>query len=344
MNVIGNLLNKETILKIFPNGEPSLNLVSTEQIANLLLIFTTLSVNPDYFNILENHYVEIRGGNVGSRIHVSEILRLAFKLNDLKNKIGFTSLAVGFNNPTQFSSTSFEVDCMYMISKAKNVSDLEIIPPTPKLASPDFKILTSDKIEIYCECKSLASASAIETATINRLSQILSSKLINLSQNKYRIEIQYKNLPNHWNRNLDEQVEATINQLIEKSKFGFPVSLVFKGYLKLNICVSDKFSPRVFSGIMNIADSKENPNFVISHQIDLRDRLKRNLKAAQLQFPDNFYKIIFIESVNENYAKKSIQQFFSSARDPLLLGVLSANPDFNVHQNPFAKKTILELI
>ncbi len=139
----------------------------------------------------------------------------------LQNCKGFEHWSKSFTNDQQFFDTIFELSCAYFCYANFSNIILEFDPliiVKGKDKYPDFKIIHPEIGEIFCECKNLQTVNKVKQARTFKLARAIEADLTALKIPEHlQIEIFFKKLPFHFNRNLGSQLAARITKALEKN-------------------------------------------------------------------------------------------------------------------------------
>jgi hypothetical protein len=199
---------------------------------------------------------------------------------------------------------------------------------------------------LICECKSLKSINRVLKSKALKLIQLLDKKLQDSLDRNYRIEVSFKNLPTHWNRNFAEQLSGGIRTLLKLKYVERGIELSIENKHKTWIKLSKISDPMFFRSTINVANKlkNNNPTLVLSEVPNLKKNIKDTIKDARTQIPKESNSLIFLNSLNEHYAKQAIEEFFKDNNPTNLLAVLSGNKNVNIHRNLNCKVNILNYL
>jgi hypothetical protein len=346
-----NLLNEMDVedcyktTRFFPKEE------SLSQIINTLKIFSDLKVSPDLLSFDELGFIILKENGLLCKVPIIDILNFAKKLIALKECKGFgeKEFLNGLNNPTQFRATMFEIDCAHFVFTNFNRAELELSPRVrinEKNKQPDFRFLTKNGLELFCECKSIASDNRINRSQIKKLIDHLDPHLKDVLDDTFRVEIALKVLPPYWDRNFSEQLSAIIQQLIKSKFIKIYINLTRDkqevAYIKL--CYREE--KPYFNCLLNIGNKPplEKPTLIVGEYLALHYPIDNTIKDALTQLSPNKKSAIFIFSLSENHAREAIQSFFKNNDVPNLCGIFSWTTNLNYYQNPKSTCNIHDLL
>lgn len=334
-----NLLQKNTLEKLFPGKDH-------EEMLSTLNIFHELSVNTSFFNIITPGHISIQGASFSDNIPIENIIKVATKLNTLKSYKNFDSFSEGFKNPTQFSDTIFEVDCAHFSLKSFKTKNIEFEPEViknGKVKRPDFLLILFDSTEIICECKSLSSLNRAKGSKALKLMEQLEPELHETLDFKYRVEISFKSLPGHWNRNYSNQLHGAVKTLIKYRTIDETISLNFIDANHSTLIRLSKIDePLFFKELINVGNQPKTnkPTLVISEQNNIKKDIKNSIRDARTQIPETENSIIFLYSLNEFNSEQGINEFYRDNQPENLLATVSWTTKAKVHKNPHCKVNI----
>ena len=100
---------------------------------------------------------------------------------------------------------------------------------------------------------------------------------------EFRVEVAFKSLPQHWNRNYSEQLASVIKTLVEQrcmKQVGLTINGRHKTYVKLSLLTDKPY----FNCLLNLGNKppQENPTFILGEFTDLTSGIKAsiNLNSA----------------------------------------------------------------
>ncbi|MGK5095321.1 hypothetical protein WDW89_25325 [Deltaproteobacteria bacterium TL4] len=326
-----NLLDKETIAQVLPEK-------NHDEIYSQLNIFSELGVNRDIFKINDNGFIEIQLSDSVENFPIENFVKTAIQLNNLKSFENFSSFSVGFNNPSQISATIFEVNCANFVFDRIKYKDIRFAPEFSvkgHIKKPDFIVTLSDDSILICECKSMDSINRAKRSKALKLIKLLDDKLKGILDSSFRIEVSFKNLPRHWNRNFVDQLFGAIGTLLKEQYTEKHIELNCENRQKTWIKLSRIEEPIFFNNILNVANKpkNDNPTLVVGEIPNLKKDIKDIIKDARTQIPEEYNSVIFLYSLNEHYAKQAIAEFIKDNNPGNLLGVISWNESVNIHRN-----------
>ncbi len=341
-------MDEETILALFPNGVPEINLQDSRMVVQSLNIFNELGVEKKNFALDEKGYISVNGKDFSEKIPSKNMVFTAYKLNALKEFRGFESLANGFSNPTQFSATRFEVDCAFFMHQFRETDSIEFSPEMDIGGSkkyPEF-VCSLGQTDIFCECKSLESLNRIKTSKVVRLMDEIKEDLRRVTLDENRIEIGFKSLPPHWNRNFGEQLAASIQVLIDKDVKDKHIELTIDGKHRTWIKLCNVGDNPYLKCTLNLANKPrgEAPTLVLGEIPNLKKDIKSLIRDALSQLPFDSLSVVFIYSLNETMSAEAISEFFNDNEHKNLIGVMSWTSKQIFHQNPNCKAKFQNLV
>src|ERR1035441_8118143 len=174
---------------------PNLKRLAEEQLDNYLKWFKASEWRTVYSGGMITG-PEPRGehNRIGSSIE--RVLELTAKLESLQGFSGFGKLVSGLDNPSQISSTMFEVEVAAWCATRKAHNDISFSPPVEKRSGmkyPDFA-WHATLGTLYCECKQLNTWQRKETHRANTLLSAVAQNMgdLELWPRGSRIEIQIR--------------------------------------------------------------------------------------------------------------------------------------------------------
>tara|TARA_Y100001935_G_C17310260_1_gene515407 strand:+ start:2562 stop:3617 length:1056 start_codon:yes stop_codon:yes gene_type:complete len=345
---MGNLLDRDTVQFLFPNGYKDLGYNSPEEVVGGLNIFNDLGVDRCMFETNQEGFIIVSGKDFSEQIPSKNIVHTAFKLNSMSSFEGFSSFKDGFNNPSQFSATRFEVECSYFMNNFPEVTALSFAPDVQvdgSIKKPEF-LCTGNNLKIYCECKSLESINRIKQSKVVRLMDAIAKSLDSVTKDENRIEIGFKSLPPHWNRNFGEQLAAGIQVLIDKNVKSKHIEMTIDGKYKTWIKLSNVSDPQYLKCTLNLGNKPrgEDPTLVIGEIPNLKKDIKSLIRDALSQLPPDSLSIIFIYALNETMSAEAIAEFFRDNDYKMLIGIMSWTSKQIFHQNPKCNTKVGDLL
>lgn len=304
-------------------------------------IFKELGVDDKYFVYEKQGVISLSVGSNGERacFPLKNIIDFAKNLEGLKSSKNFNSLSEGIRNPQQFYSTIFEVYCATFLLRWLSPIDLEFNPEvnlTLGKKYPDFVLKLKNHIPIYCECKSLFHINRVKRSRINKIREKVIPKLREIANDKYRMEICFKILPPHWNRNFSDQLFGAFKALIEKQEFETIIQLKIDNKYETQLKLSRRSDPRVFNGIYNLGDAPESGdhNIIISEQPNLLKDIKEIIKDALTQLPNEEYSLILIEPFDKKAGIQAALEIFQNNQCEKLTGIIIITDSIEFVGNP----------
>jgi len=335
---VSNLLDKVTIARLFPEKDAN-------DLCSDLNIFSYLNVNRRFFNVNDQGLVTIKSSDGEQNIPAENILTTAKQLNKLKCFENFGSFSKGFNNASQFSSTIFEVCCAYFALTHIAMKDMIFAPEVivnGHIKRPDFAVTLTDDLSLICECKALDSINRAKKSRALRIMGILDSKLGQVLRSDFRVEIAFKGLPTHWNRNYADQLYGVISELIKRNFTANHIILNIGNRHKTWIKLSKADDPLFFQRTLNVGNKPKGdyPTLVIGELPNIKKDIKDAIRDAMTQIPKESSSLIFIYSLNEMYAAQAIREYYNANSPDKLLGVVSWTKDVHIHRNTRSKVNI----
>ncbi|MFA6038131.1 MAG: hypothetical protein WC748_08450 [Legionellales bacterium] len=333
-----NLLNEES-LSYFCERNDMFHGFGIEEVVNTFNIFKILNVSFDMLNFNEKGVMILaESDGITRSITIKGLFYYAKKLTALRGCEGFQSFSDGFNNPTQFYDTLFEVDCAYEILIKPDTVELVLSPEVKVKGSikrPDFKFLTKTGLTVYCECKSMNSVDRAKKSKALRIMSRIEPKINALLSDNFRIEIEFKSLPQTWNSNYSDQITAVIETLVKEKFMETHLDVDILGHktkIKLCRCRDDLY----FRSLMNVGNKavSDNPTLIIGENMNLKKSIKEIIRRALTQLPPEEAGVVFIDSLNERNAKEAIYEFFSHNKIKHLYGIFSRTTVLNYYPNP----------
>ena len=328
---MSNLLNKKTLAQLFPDE-------NHEQLYSKLKIFTDLGVNRDFFNINDNGSITIHSSDSAENFSIETIFRVASQLINLKSFDNFASFSEGFNNPSQFSATIFEVDCANFALNNLKIKDICFEPEVSVnggIKRPDFAVIFFDNSSIICECKSLYSINRAKRSKALKLMQTLENKLQEILNSNFRVEISFKWLPTHWNRNYTDQLFGAVSTLIKKEFTAQHINLNIDNKHTTWIKLNRINEPIFFKNTLNVGNKPKgnNPTLVVGEVPNITKDIKDTIRDARTQIPEESNSVIFLYSLNEHYAERAIKEFYKDNSPNNLLSIVSWTNNLKIHRN-----------
>ena len=301
--------------------------------------FRALQTNPQFFNFDTEGVCTVSGKGWAEANPVSNIISVGNKLNTLSKYKNFSSFASGFNNPQQFSATIFEVDCCHYFSQNFKILDFEFDVEhdvSGNIKKPEFKAVFDGNIEVFGECKSLASLNGVRSSRVMKMKESIFEKILPIVPNNRRIEISFKTLPQHWNRNYSDQMFAFAEDIIKRDykEKHFEITIDQKHTTWLKLC--DRSEKQFLTNIVNVGDVPPNqsPKLILGELANIKGDIKDLIKDARTQLSDDSLSVIFIYSLHKTYAAQAITEYFTNNQLKNLLGICSWANTLEFHRNP----------
>lgn len=333
-----NLLNENDVINLYRNRSEIFGVCNEKQLIDALKVFSELGINPQLLEYDDSMHITLIEHGKSRKVPIQSIINLAMKLICLKNCQGFKTLSNGFNNPTQFVDTMFEANCAFFMLNQEMTSELEFAPDVNvqgRNKNPDFSILSKSGSKIFCECKSIASVHRVSNAKANKLIERLYPCVSNIIPDKFRVEISFGGLPDHWNKNLADQLAAAIKVLINVELISKHLELNIENYkISIKLCKHDE--EQYFESVIVSADKpwSDKPNLIVSEICNLQKPIKKAIKDALTQLPLDKPSLVFLYSINEFYARQAIEKFLSKNNlNSILCGVVSCTDRWSYYIN-----------
>ncbi|MCL5261172.1 MAG: hypothetical protein M1561_05810 [Gammaproteobacteria bacterium] len=285
---------------------------------DMRLLQNILSLWSDILPSSNSFSIDINGIDIlqskESKYHVSllDFLQCGKELLTFRDHTNFNLLVKQFENPQQFSSILFEVRCARFCYDYFNIDTLEFSPLVKigqKTKSPDFKIFVPQIGEIFCECKSLISFNRVNSCRVLKFIKYMGPKLKQIViPDNIRVEVFFTKCPRHFNRNLNEQLVASINEVIRLKRYNVPIELNFiNSGDKISFICIEKYHPIFFqdSSIAiglpmddhdkSLKEQTEQKIIIFEKDNSFPSLLKTQVEDAITQVPSEKNSIIFIE-------------------------------------------------
>lgn len=336
-----NLLDPKSIDLAIKNSASCLNGYSAASIEIAMKQFHVLGTNSQFFNFDEKGECEISGNDWSEVIAVESMIKVGELLNQLSVFSNFNSFAPAFNNPQQFSATMFEVNCCNFFIRDYKFANFEFDPDhlvNGHTKRPEFKAVFDGNIELFGECKSLASLNGLRSSRVMKMKIPIFEKILPIVPDNRRIEISFKMLPQNWNRNYADQIFGAASQLIKMDYMDKHLELVMdqKHITWIKLC--DRSHPRYLTNIVNVGDvpPDQSPKIILGELANIKGDIKGLIKDARSQLSDDSFSIIFIYSLHKTFASQAINEFFHDNKPKKLTGIFSWTDILEFHKNPYA--------
>lgn len=340
-----NLLDSKSLEAAIQNGVPCLEGQSVESVMNAMEQFRVFKTNLAFFNFSTEGLCGVSGAGWAETIAVKNILRVGSILNQLCKFKNFNSFATGFNNPEQFRATMFEVNCCDAFNNEFKVVRLEFEPDHSvkgSIKKPEFKAIFDDGLEIFVECKTLGSLNGLRNSRVMKIKDAIFETILPLVPNNRRVEISFKVLPQHWNRNYVEQLSGAVGQLIKDDFQKQHIELVIDQSHTTWIKLCDRSEPQFLNNIVNVGEvpKEKSPQLILGELANIKKDIKDLIKDARTQLSEESYSVIFIYSLHEGFATQAISEFFEDNKPKKLLGIFSWTSSLRFHRNTFSEMNL----
>lgn len=264
---------------------------------------------------------------------LKSIIDLASKCLELSKYKGYPELVKGLGNPTQFSNTEFEIDCVYFChvqTSVKNIIFGRELIVKGKRKIPDF-IIETDMGEFVCECKSLGHNNRRDETTFKRVSSKVSDSIIDIIKRypDLRIEVLVNEVakgdPLKNINDLCVQVAQAASRglLDEQHVHEFSFKLILKSDPKFYTDVHVAHSVgTVGTTPINLKDHTNHQVRVLRKYSGLVKHTERLMKEATNQIPSDMSGIIFIGATNLMATEEAAHKFISRRSFPNIKGVI----------------------
>lgn len=337
-----NLLNNCSLEEALKNTVPCLRGYTVDSINKAMDQFRVLKTNPNFFNFKSDGLCTISGNGWSEAIKVENMLRTGEMLSRLSRYENFNSFAPSFNNPEQFTATMFEINCCDTFVREFSVQNLEFEPEhdvNGTIKRPEFKAIMEDGQVIFGECKSLASLNGLRSSRAMKIKELIFDKILPLVPDKRRLEISFKVLPRHWNRNYTNQLFGAIDQLVKNDFKKQHLELIIDQSHKTWIKLCDQHESQFFNNIINVSDKimSKFPKLILGECSNIKKDIKSLIKDAMTQLSADSYSTIFLYSLNESFATEAISEFIRDNEPANLLGIFSWTKSLKFHRNLLCK-------
>lgn len=336
-----SVLSLEGARKLYPNGVQGTGLARPEQVYEVLRVFLDLGLEPGYLRV-DPHGVGVRNGNgVGGGVRPESLVRAAMQLNELRDRKGFSEFAVGLKNPPQFLSTLFEVDCISYTASLPTVGDVEISPEVEiagKVKRPDFRVV-GPGLELFCECKSLASSQRGENSKAIRLSRLIEGELEELVPDGLKVEVAIRKLPRDWNKWLKNKILGVTMAAVQKNEVSRHFHVTYEKsefWLKL----SNLSDPPYFKNCLCVGKKPNGQSkVVLCERQDLTKATRATIKDALTQLPKEADALVHIYGWTGRELEDAALALFADNNYPHLIGIVAWSDRARFVTNPRAVYT-----
>lgn len=337
-----NLLDPKSIDLAIKNSVPCLNGRSVSSVETSMQQFHNLGTNSQFFNFDKKGECEVSGKDWSEVIAVESMIKVGELLNQLSSFSNFNSFATAFNNPQQFSATMFEVDCCSFFIRDYKFTSFEFDPEhlvKGHTKRPEFKAVFDGNIEVFGECKSLASLNGLRSSRVMKIKSPIFQKILPIVPDNRRIEVSFKMLPQNWNRNYADQIFGAAGQLIKMDYMTKHLELVLDQKHTTWIKLCDRSHQKYLTNIVNVADvpPDQSPKIILGELANIKGDIKELIKDARSQLSDDSFSVIFIYSLHKVFAKQAIAEFFQDNKLKKLTGIFSWTDILEFHKNPYAE-------
>lgn len=337
-----NLLDSSSVEQAIKNSVPCMEGHTVASVKTAMEQFQVLQTNPQFFNFDNEGVCIVSGKDWGEANPVDNILSVGNKLNVLSRYKNFNSFAPAFNNPQQFSATIFEVDCCHYFSQNYKILDFEFDVEhdvNGNIKKPEFKAIFENNVEVFGECKSLASLNGVRQSRVMKMKESIFEKILPLVPDNRRIEISFKTLPQNWNRNYADQMSGAVGEIIKRDYMEkhFEITMDQKHTTWIKLC--DRSEKQFLTNIVNVGDVPPNqsPKIILGELANIKGDIKDLIKDARTQLSDDSFSVIFVYSLHKTYAAQAIAEYFTNNQLKKLLGIFSWTDILEFHRNPHAE-------
>jgi len=265
-------------------------------------------------------FSEESGNFISQGFNLENILYIGALVSQFNKLPGIQKTLENFKHFPKFGSTLFEIVCANLINSNPNLKLIEfspeIVKKNGKARVSDFKYLAGHSQEvIFAECKSLPNFQRVQLSNIKKLCEklLLEFSKINKPSN-LRVEISFDKLPEHWDKNLAEQMRVAIGTIIDQRVLFRDIQLNFTDIdSAINIYVCNKENKLRFSDSWIFAGDNRSQllsNYFFSEASNTDNAIRRQIEDALDQMPEDAEKHIFIEllpGMDTNRATQIIQ-------------------------------------
>lgn len=293
----------------------------------MIEFFKEIGLPPETYEITDTE-VRIKGEDFADVFPHENIRSIHEKCSRLRNFEGYADLIAGFRNPSQFSSTVFEVESAIFCLDRYPTNNIRFgIEETVdgKVKHPDFELTTADNLTVIVECKSLVSLNRVRTSRAARILKLVEKEIGEPLPDQWRLEVSFDSLPHHWNRNLGDQLRGGAGELLRQEYTEKGITLRFETGKKVSLKLCKRDDPFFFKGQISAGDEgpKNRPRIVVCEQIDLEKSILNNIKAAATQLPRDKFHMMFLYPVHHRQCESAVKRFLSNQRREKLLAIHS---------------------
>jgi len=297
-------------------------------------------LKPGAYSVSEGELI-ILGNGFSEHFPLKNIRSVLAKCRRLEAFDGFEKLIEGFANPQQFGSTVFEIDSAIFCLANYPVSELEFSPSVlvgRKKKYPEFSMKLEDHADILVECKSMASLNRAKSSRVARLIKLVKPRALGIIPENRRLEVGFRGLPSHWNRNLVDQIFGAAGELVRRDFIQKGVTIRYKTgpAISLKLCrISD---PLHFKGRLRAGDvgPNGNPKLLVSELSSLKQGNRALINDAFSQLPADKSHMIFVYSIDHDSCLAATKDIFATQGRDHLLAVHSWAKDVRIFWNPTA--------
>ena len=343
-----NLLDSSSVEQAIKNSVPCMKGQTTASVKTAMEQFHTLQTNPQFLNFDNEGKCAVSGIDWAETNPVEKILSVGNKLNVLSRYKNFKSFTQAFNNPQQFSATIFEVDCCHYFSQSYKILDFEFEVEhkvNGNIKKPEFKAVFDDNIEVFGECKSLASLNRVRSSRVMKMKESIFEKILPIIPDNRRIEISFKTLPQHWNKNYADQMSGLVGEIIKRDYMEkhFEITIAQKHTTCIKLCYRSE--KQFLTNIINVGDAPPDqyPKIILGELANIKCDIKDLIKDASSQLSDDSFSVIFVYSLHKTYAAQAIAEYFKNNQLTKLLGVFSWTDILEFHRNPSCETNLEDL-
>lgn len=293
----------------------------------MITFFKEIGLAPEMYEIGKDE-IRIKGGDFAEVFPGQSILVLRANCDRLRSFPGFDRLIEGFQNPTQFSATVFEINCAIFCLDKYAATDLIFgidVTVNGGKKRPDFEAVIGQQLKFLVECKSLQSINRVRSSRAYRIAKILIRDAAYTLPDQWRLEFSFSSLPHHWNRNLSDQIKGAVGVLLGSAYTAKSISLAFETGIDVSIKLCKRTDPFFFSGPVRAADTgpREQPKILVTEGYDFSRSIMGVFRDAITQLPSERPHMIFIYSISQVACEAAATRFFENQQRRNLLAIHS---------------------